>query len=109
MSVAPKPDDDSSGSRLSWVLLAANVFGSIAYVFAARHSWVIPEERGLQNQAGEPIVWAVAALPFYSTFFVVNVSWGAYICLKKRWRSGYLWLLSAVGWIAAICVDFTHH
>jgi hypothetical protein len=109
MSATLNRVDNSSGDRLNPVLLAANVVGAIIYVLVASRSWAIPQERGLQSTTGEPFTWAIAVVPIFVVFILVNVSWGAYICLKRRGRSRYFWLLSAILWLVAICVDFAHH
>jgi len=99
----------SSGSRWSLVLFSLNVVGAITYVIAASYSWAIPHERGLHSGTGEPFTWALAVLPIFAAFALVNLSWGAYICSKRRWRSGYFWLMTAAVWLVAVCVDFAHH
>jgi hypothetical protein len=99
----------SSGSRWSLGLFSANVVGAITYVIAASYSWAIPQERGLHATTGEPFTWALAVLPIFAVFALVNIFWGAYICSKRRWRSGYFWLMTAAVWFIALCVDFAHH
>jgi hypothetical protein len=109
MSSTQKRADNVSGGRLNAILLAANVVGAITYVFAASYSWAIPQERGLQSTTGEPFIWAIAVVPIFVVFVLLDVSWGAYICLKRKRRGGYFWILSTLLWVAVICVDFAHH
>ena len=98
----------SSGIRWDLVLFALNVLGAIIYVIAASRSWAIPQERGLHSTTGEPFVWALFVAPIFAVFALVNLSWGAHICFKRKWRSSYFWLMAAV-WLIAVCVDFAHH
>ena len=109
MSITLARNEVVPGSRWNWALLMLNVLGAIIYVLAASHSWAIPQEHGAVPVSGEPFVWALFVVPIYAVFGLVNVAWGAYICSKRRWRSGYFWLLAAAVWLIAICVDFAHH
>jgi isoprenylcysteine carboxyl methyltransferase (ICMT) family protein YpbQ len=95
--------------RWGVVLLVLNFIGAIVYVRLASLSWAIPQERGLHSQTGEPFVWASAVIPIFTIFFVVNVVWGGLILVRRQWRSGYLWLLTALIWLVAIVIDFAHH
>jgi hypothetical protein len=81
------------------------------YVIRASTGWAIPQERaaGIYTLTGEPFVWAVAVLPIVVVFALLNLIWGAYICVNKRWRSGYFWLMAAAVWLIAVCIDFAHH
>jgi TRAP-type C4-dicarboxylate transport system permease small subunit len=97
--------------RLSLLLLIANVAAAIRYVYAVSPSWAIPEERaqGVYSVTGEPFVWAGRALPIVAGFGLLNLVWGAYICMKREWRNSYLWLAASVIWLIAVCLDFAHH
>jgi hypothetical protein len=92
---------------LDITFMAANAVGIVLYLVLASRSWRIPQEHGAVPVSGEPFVWALFVIPIYAVFGLVNVSWGAYILSKHRWRSGYFWLMAA--WLIAICVDFAHH
>jgi hypothetical protein len=109
MSLTLARNEVSSSSRWDLALLTVNVLGAITYVIAASRSWAIPQERGLNSTTGEPFVWALFVVPIFAVFAVVNLSWGGYICTKRRWRSGYFWMMAAAVWLVAICVDFAHH
>lgn len=96
--------------RLSIALLIANVIAAVAYVYAAKPSWAIPEERagGIHVVTGEPYLWASRALPILATFGLVNLIWGA--CLVARQRKLIsLWLVTLVIWTSAVWIDFAHH
>jgi hypothetical protein len=97
--------------RLSLALFIVNVIGAIVYLFAVTPSWRIPEEsaQGVHSITGEPFIWAIRALPFYAGFGLLNLIWGACICIKRTWQSGYIWLLTVVIWLFALGVDFAHH
>jgi hypothetical protein len=109
MSLTLARNEVSSGSRWDLALFTVNVLGAITYVIAASRSWAIPQERGLHSTTGEPFVWALFVVPIFAVFALVNLSWGAYICFSKRWRSGYFWLMTAAGWLIAAWIDFAHH
>lgn len=109
MSYTLARNEVASGSRWDLALLTVNVLGAITYVIAASRSWAIPQERGLNSTTGEPFVWALFVVPIFAVFALVNLSWGGYIYSKRRWRSGYFWLMAAAVWLVAICVDFAHH
>ena len=100
-----------SGRRLSLALFIVNVLGAIFYVHAASLGWAIPEERahGVHSVTGEPVVWALAVLPFAAGFGLLNFLWGTYICVKRKWRNGYFWLATAAIWLIAVWFDFAHH
>lgn len=95
--------------RLNVALLVANLLGAVVYVIRASPSWTIPQERGLHSMAGEPFVWAGAVLPIIMGFAILNLSWAAYISLKKHRRGWYFWSMSAAAWLVAIWIDFAHH
>ncbi len=101
----------SSVLRLSLTLLMVNVIGTIIYLVAVSPSWAIPQERelGLHSTTAEPVIWALAALPILAAFTLLNLAWGAYICFKKRWRSGYFWPITFAVWLIAVWIDFAHH
>ena len=109
MSLTLAHNEVSFNNRWDVALLAVNVLGAITYVVAASHSWAIPQERGLNSTTGEPFVWALFVVPIFAVFAVPNLSWGGYICTKRRWRSGYFWLMAAAVWLIAIGIDFAHH
>jgi hypothetical protein len=100
-----------SASRLSLTLFIANLLGAIAYVYATSPSWAIPEERahGVHSVTGEPFVWAARALPILAGFSLVNFAWGVFICARRNWRSGYIWLATLIPWVIAVWFDFAHH
>jgi hypothetical protein len=93
----------------SVVLLVLNFIGATVYVCLASHAWAIPREKGLHSETAEPFIWFLFVAPIFTTFFVVNVIWGALILVRQQWRSGYLWLLTALIWLAAAVIDFAHH
>jgi len=97
--------------RWGMLLLAANFIGAVIYVVAASQGWVIPQERevGLHAVTGEPYVWTGYVLPVCAVFFVLNLSWGAYILARKQWRTGILWLSTIPIWLIAVAIDFAHH
>ena len=109
MSLTLAHNEVSFNNRWDVALMAMNVLGAITYVVAASPSWAISQERGLNSTTGEPFVWALFVVPIFAVFAVLNLSWGGYICAKRRWRGGYFWLLAAAVWLIAIGIDFAHH
>jgi len=95
--------------RVNVVLLVLNVIGAFVYVARASLSWAIPQEMGEVPVTGEPFVWAAAVLPVVAVFLLLNLTWGALILAHRQWRSGRLWLLTPLIWLAAIVIDFAHH
>ena len=97
--------------RWGIVLLVLNFIGAVVYVVRASNGWVIPRERelGLHSVTGEPYVWALFVFPICAVFFVLNLTWGAFILARKQWRSGIFWLLTIPIWLAAVVIDFAHH
>lgn len=92
-------------------LFILNIAGAIAYLYAVRLSWAIPEERaaGIYSVTGEPLVWFAAVLPFVVGFGLLNALWGLGLCFWRKWRSGYFWLATIAIWLTAVVVDFAHH
>jgi hypothetical protein len=97
------------GRPRDYALLAFNLLGAIAYVCLASRSWAIPQERGLHSQTAEPFIWFLSVMPIFTSFFLVDVVWGGLILVRRQWRSGYLWLLTALIWLVAAVIDFAHH
>jgi hypothetical protein len=93
------------------VLLVANAVGALIYVLRARQAWVIPEEaaNGIHTITGEPFVWAVAVLPVWIVFLVINLTWAVTILARRRWLQFRTWLMSPFIWIIAVTIDFAHH
>jgi hypothetical protein len=104
-----EPSKRFTAARLSLTLFIVNVIGAVIYVVRSSPSWLIPEERGLHSVTGEPFVWFGAVLPIVVGFGLLNLLWGIYICLGRRWRSGYFWLMTAALWLVAVWIDFAHH
>jgi len=99
----------------TWVtrtLIALNAVGAIAYlILASRTWWVIPQERSarIHSVTGEPFVWAIATTEFLLPFVVLNLSWAAFVILRKHPRSARMMLLTPLIWTAAVLIDFAHH
>ena len=85
------------------------IFFIINNIKWSSYSWVIPQERGLDSETGEPFVWAVYVLPIWGIFLLLNVRWGYFVVTRKQWRSGMVWLLTIPIWLAAVVIDFAHH
>lgn len=100
-----------AAQRWSVVLLVLNFIGAVVYVVAASKGWVRAQERelGLHSVTGEPYVWAFSIFPVCSVYFVLNLTWGAFILARKRWQSGIFLLLTIPIWLAAVVLDFAHH
>lgn len=88
------------------ILLSLNVLGALVYLKRAAISWAIPQEQGLNAITGEPFVWAAAILPIVAVFFLLDVTWAAFIV--KTWKSR-LWVVVAIVWLAVVAIDFAHH
>ncbi len=97
------------GRPRDYALLAFNLVGAVVYVCLASRSWAIPRERGLHSETAEPFIWFLSIAPIVAIFFVANVIWGVLILVRRQWRSGYLWLLTALIWLVAAVIDFAHH
>jgi hypothetical protein len=39
----------------------------------------------------------------------MNLSWAAFILIKKQWQEAWVWLITLSIWLAALWVDFAHH
>jgi hypothetical protein len=63
----------------------------------------------LHSVTAEPLIWGFSVMPILLIFFVVNVIWDGLILARRQWRSGYLWLLTALIWLVAAAIDFAHH
>jgi hypothetical protein len=98
-----------ASQRWSVVLLVLNFIGAIVYVCLASRAWAIPREKGLHSETAEPFIWFLFVAPIFTIFFVVNVVWGGLILVRRQWRSGYLWLPTALIWLVAAVIDFAHH
>jgi hypothetical protein len=100
---------DIAGRRWGAVLLVFNLVGAVIYVYRASYGWVLPQERELHSVTGEPYIWAAAVFPVCVVFFVLNLTWAAFILARKQWRTGILWLSTIPIWLVAAAIDFAHH
>ena len=100
-----------SAQPANLALFLLNAVGAVVYVYRASPSWANPVERqaGIYTITGEPFVWFAGILPVLILFFIVNFAWAALITTRPQWRNNRLWLLAAVCWLAAVCLDFAHH
>lgn len=86
-----------------------------AYLYFASKTWVRPGEEGLHSMTGEPIVWAITAVPFLLASTVVNLVWLAvlfyYMLARRRGPWSDLIVFSAVlcAWMVALVLDFSRH
>jgi hypothetical protein len=95
--------------RANVIMLVLNVVGAFIYIRRASLSWVIPQERGLNSTAAESFIWALAALPIFAVFLLLNSIWGVLILRRRQWSSGRIWLLTVLIWFVAFAIDFAHH
>ena len=96
-------------SKADLVLLLANVVGAGTYLLLASYSWAITQERGLNSMTAEPFIWGLSVVPIWTLFLSIDLIWGTMIALRKRWRSGRIWLLASLIWLVAATIDFAHH
>jgi len=91
--------------------LLLNILGAIGYLIAVSPSWAIREERqaGIRSITGEPFVWATLGWPILALFFLLNLSWAAFVISKRQWIDGRYWVITPVIWIIALWIDFAHH
>ena len=119
MSYIHQPNKVRSGSmrdivltqRTNLALIACNVVGATLYVLAASRGWTIAAEReqGIHSVTGEPVIWFFSIIPIIIVFFALNAAWGSLILSRRQWQSRKWWLLTALIWLIAICIDFKHH
>jgi len=50
-----------------------------------------------------------SGFPILALFFLVDVSWAAFILAKRRWQEGRSWLIAPLIWLVALWIDFAHH
>jgi hypothetical protein len=110
MHSEPSNRSNTAARRWGVILPILNFIGAVVYVVRASNGWVIPQERDLGIPVtGEPFVWAMSIAPVCAVFLVLNLTWGAFILVRKRWQSGIFWLLTIPIWLAAMVLDFAHH
>jgi hypothetical protein len=98
-------------AKVNLTFLVINIVGAIVYVIASSLSWAIPQERelGINSVTGEPFIWAMAVLPIWALFSLLNLIWAVTIVRRKQWRDARLWAVTACVWLAGVGVDFAHH
>jgi len=109
MSITPVDRPPGSFFKpLNITFMAANAVGIAIYLTLASRSWRIPQEHGMVPVTGEPFVWALA-LPVLGVFLLGDAIWGVMLLRHKEWKGRLWWALTAVSWLVAIGVDFSHH
>lgn len=99
---------DVKTNQANITLAVANLFGAIFYLRQASEAWLEPG-LGPEDIAGEPIVWAVRAVPVFLLFLIANTAWGVLMLARPQWRSERFYSLAWLIWIIAIGIDFSHH
>ena len=90
-------------------LLLVNMAGACLYVAVASNGWRdlnLPEDYPF---TGEPFVWFGAILPVVITFFLIDGLWTTFILRRRRWADARYLGYSALCWLIALAIDFTHH
>jgi hypothetical protein len=108
MSITSVDRPASSVRPLDVAFMLANAVGITIYLVLASRSWKIPQEHGMVPVTGEPFVW-VLALPVLGVFLFANIVWGALLWRSRDSKRGLWWLITGVGWLFTIYVDFYHH
>jgi membrane protein YdbS with pleckstrin-like domain len=96
---------------MNLAFLVTNIVGAVVYVMASSRGWAIPQEReaGFYSVTGEPFIWAIAVVPIWALFSLLNLIWAAIIVRRKQWRDTWLWVVTACIWLVGAAVDFAHH
>jgi TRAP-type C4-dicarboxylate transport system permease small subunit len=96
--------------RENAILLIANVVGVVVFLWLGSWTWMPAEERrlGIHSVTGEPLIWALSALPVLAVFIVLNLSWAAFILGRRQWKSGRPWFLAMMIWLVALAIDVVH-
>ncbi|HKU17906.1 MAG TPA: hypothetical protein VJP80_01400 [Candidatus Saccharimonadales bacterium] len=86
-----------------WV--AINAVGLILYLYFASKIWAFAGDVGLTGGPGDPIIWAMTALPFLVVCSFINIIWVVMMLLRKE-KSSFLktflvWILVVAAWILA--------
>ncbi len=97
------------GRSRDYALIVFNLIGAVLYVRLASRGWAVPQEKGLHSQTAEPFIWFMSVMPIFTIFSLVDGVWGALIVGRRQWRSGYLWLSTALIWLVAAVIDVAHH
>ena len=84
------------------------MIGIAIYVMLVSRSWKIPQAHGVAHVTGEPFVWAIA-LPVLTVFLIANAVWGVMLFRHKQLKGRLWWVFSALSWLVALGVDFSHH
>lgn len=97
-----------SKRQIWWV--SANSLGIGAFLTFASRAWIEPE---LANEpgasAGDFIVWGVSALPILTIFLLAHLFVGAAILATRRRDWTWVFVLTAICWVAAAVFDNAHH
>ena len=101
-------------TRGTVIWVAGNLMGALCYLYFASWVWPEPELRGTEYAigAGDPLVWAVSALPTFVLCVVANAAVAGWVIARRRsggWRPSRLaWLIPAL-WLLACGIDRAHH
>ena len=96
------------------IALLINVIGAGAFLFHASRFWADPTLQSISGAgAGDPIVWALDALPIFAFFLFANALLGLG-SLIVRWKRGTWpvnrWYLAVLPiWGVALWIDNSHH
>jgi hypothetical protein len=70
----------------------------------------VPEDAGVGDLAGNPIVWSLTVFPVLVVCLLINIVWLTMIVLGGRrgrgWRSIGAWLLVIISWVLVNRLDF---
>ncbi|QAU23075.1 hypothetical protein EO087_02960 [Dyella sp. M7H15-1] len=94
-----------NGASKLKIWVAINAIGLILYLYFSSRIWAPADEAGLMGGPGDPILWAMTALPFLIVCSLINILWFVMILLRKKrssfLKSFFVWVLVVAAWILA--------
>ena len=97
----------------TFAFLLFNGLGIATYLFLASWSWIEPSLADIPGASGgAAFVWFFSAVPVFCLCFLLDVVWMALeINSPEKAPRGFGWALLLVPplWVAAICLDYSHH
>ena len=106
--------EPKSGESLFDWKVWSNLVGALLYLFVSMPLWAQHELKDTPGAgAGDPLIWALVALPILVAFFLLDVGIVVAATIRRlrvgRWGLPVAFALVPLVWLGIVSLDFSMH